>query len=64
MAYDLTDIVTTKHLKKLAQRVENKLNNIDVTGNLTHETLTFELEDGTTVNKEIVLWQLLSPPPP
>lgn len=25
--------------------------------NLTHETWTFTLSDGTTVNKEVVLWQ-------
>lgn len=26
---------------------------------LTHETFTFELDDGTLINKELVLWPLM-----
>ena len=56
MAYDLTDLVTVGQNKALAQRVRNALSSINATTNLSHETFTFELDDGTTVSKEIVLW--------
>ncbi len=56
MAYDLKHIVRIKDLKTASQRIKNAIDSKVNSGNLTHETLTFELEDGTTVNKEIVLW--------
>ncbi len=56
MAYDLMNLVTTRHLKKASQQAKSAIDGKVDSNNLTHETLTFELEDGTAVNKEIVLW--------
>lgn len=56
MAYNSDNVVTLGQVKRLAQRMNSEIGSIDVSGNLSHETFTFELEDGTTVDKEIVLW--------
>ncbi len=56
MAYDLNSLIRMKDLKAAAQRAKNAIDGKADSGNLTHETHTYELEDGSTVTKEIVLW--------
>ena len=58
MSYNANNVTTIGHLKKLAQQAKSEVDSVNISGNLSHETFTFELEDGTTVNKEIVLWTL------
>lgn len=71
MSYNPDDIATVGQMKTYAQRSkatnaehEEMLNELGMNSaslgvTLTHETFTFELDDGTLINKELVLWPLM-----
>lgn len=57
MAYDLKKPVTTGQFKKLATRAKTGIDAANAYKNLAHEIFIFELDDGTTVEKDIVTWR-------